>query len=140
MFEKLASKALSRRTLLSGAAITVGGLAVASCTTAQIQEAQADWANVVGVIQQAVSTAAQYIPTVESIAATAASLFGPEYAALVQVGTAAFNQIVAVLTSVVENLPPSLSAKLGARLATSSRSLPVSIGVTSTGVAIAGYR
>ncbi len=78
----------------------------AGCSSAQIDEFKSQWATVAGEIQQAVATAAAYIPTIESIAATAASLFGPGYTAIVTAGSALFNQIVATLTNIVNNLAP----------------------------------
>ena len=120
MFDKISSKVINRRSLLSGVALGGIGLAVAGCSTTQLASAEAQWASVVGAIQSAVAGAATYIPTIESIAATAASLFGPQYSALVQIGSAAFNQIVATLTNVVSNLTPPAAARLGARLRASS--------------------
>lgn len=131
---------ISRRSFLTTAAVGATGLALASCTTAQIATAQAEWATIVGQIQSAVATAAQYVPTVESIAETAAGLFGPTYEAIVTTGVAAFNQIVATLTNVVTNLSPPASARLHARLRASSPSLPVTIGTTSTGIVVHGWK
>jgi len=91
-------------------------------------------------IQTAVANASTYVPTVESIIATAASLFGPQYAVIVAAGTAAFNQIVATLVNVVANLSPAASAKLGVRLKASSPQVPVTIGKTPAGVVIHGWR
>ena len=133
-------KNLSRRTLLSGIALGGVGLAVAGCSTTALTNAEAQWASVVSAIQQDVAQAATYIPTIESIAATAAGLFGPQYAALVSIGSAAFNQIVATLTNVVANLTPPAAHALGARLRASSPSVPVTIGVTSTGVTVHGWK
>lgn len=137
MFE---DKILNRRALLSGAAVAGLGVALAGCTAAQIQSAQAAWASVAGQIQSTVATAAQYVPTIESIASVAASLFGPQYAVLVQVGSAAFNQIVATLTSVVSNLTPPAAQRLAARLGASSPNVPVTIGTTPAHVTVIGWR
>lgn len=131
---------MNRRTLLSGAAVLVMGASVAACSTAQIQSAETEWAAIAGKIQSAVAAGAAYIPTIESIAATAASLFGPAYVALVQVGSAAFNQIVTVLENVVTNLTPPALASVRRKLATSSRSLPVAVGVTPGGVTVIGWK
>jgi hypothetical protein len=134
------SKIVNRRALLSGAALLAGGVALAGCSAAQIASAEAQWATIVGQIQSAVAVGAQYIPTIESIVATAASLFGPGYAAIVQVGTAAFNQIVSTLTTIVTNLSPPAAARLRASLRGSAPSAPVTIGVTTGGVSVIGYR
>lgn len=131
---------MNRRTLLTSAALGAGAITLGACSTAQIATAQADWASIVGAIQSAVATAATYIPTVESIAETAAGLFGPTYEALVTAGSAAFNQIVATLTNVVNNLSPAASARLSVRLKASSPIVPIVIGVTSTGVKVIGYK
>lgn len=131
---------MNRRSLLSGAALGAVGLAVAGCSTDQIASFETAWATVAGQIQSAVSTAAAYIPTIESIAATAASLFGPGYAALVQAGSAAFNAIVQTLINVVANLSPPASARLSAKLRASSPALPVTIGVTAAGVPVHGWK
>lgn len=129
---------LTRRSLLSTAAIGAT-IAVAGCSTAQIQQAQTDWANIVGEIQSAVAAAAKYVPTVESIAATAASLFGPQYTAIVTAGSAALNTIIATLTNVANALTPPASAALHARLRASSPNAPVTIGMTPAGVLVTGF-
>jgi hypothetical protein len=131
---------MNRRKLFTTAALGATALALANCTATQIATAQADWASIVGSIQAAVASAATYIPTVESIAETAAGLFGPTYEALVTAGSAAFNQIVATLTNVVNNLSPAASGRLMARLKASAPNVPVVIGVTSTGVQVTGYK
>ena len=131
---------ISRRKLLTTTVLGASALALANCTSAQIASFETQWATVAGQIQAAVATASQYVPTIESIAATAASLFGPQYAALVAAGSAAFNQIVATLTNVTNNLSPPASAKLAARLRASSPQVPVTIGTTPAGVTIHGWK
>lgn len=133
-------KNLNRRSLLTGAAFAAGALALGACSADQLANAEAQWASIVGKIQSAVAVAVKYIPTVESIAATAASLFGPGYAALVQIGTTAFNQVVATLTNVVNNLTPPASARLSVKLGASSPLAPVAIGTTANGVAVLGWK
>lgn len=96
--------------------------------------------SVLDAIQKGVAFAAQYIPTVESIAATAASLFGPTYAAIVQAGSAALNQIIAALVAAVSRLSVMAKRRLRTRLRASSPSAPVFIGTTNSGVNIVGYR
>ena len=131
---------INRRTLLGGVALT-GLVAVAGCTTSQVTAFEAQWATIAGQIQYVVSNSvAAYIPTIESIAETAASLFGPQYIAIVQVGTAAFNAIVATLENIVNNLTPPASAHLRMKLKGSSPSVPVVIGTTSGGVRVMGWK
>lgn len=139
MLKEMTSKVVSRRSLLAGAALLGAGVALAGCSTTQIASFETAWASVAGTIQQAVAQASTYIPTIESIAATAAGLFGPSYATLVTIGSAAFNQIVAALTNVVNSLSPPASSRLMARLAASSASSPVYIGVTKGGVQVTGW-
>lgn len=130
-------KTVNRRALLGGAVAAVGAVALAGCSADQIKNFETQWASVAAKVQSAVAVAAKYVPTVESIAATAASLFGPQYAGIVQVGTAVFNQLVQTLVNVVANIsPPALSAKLAA----SSPSIPTVIGVTTGGVQVLGWR
>jgi hypothetical protein len=131
---------MNRRTLLTGTILGAAGLALANCTTAQVTQFETEWATIAGDIQSAVSTAAGYIPTIESVAETAASLFGPSYVTLVTAGSAAFNQIVATLEAVVANLTPPASAKLHARLKASSPAAPIAVGVTTTGVTVIGWK
>lgn len=140
MIKEVMLKVASRRSLLSGVAMLAVGLGVAGCSTAQIQSAEATWASIVGEIQSAVATAATYVPTIESIAATAASLFGPAYTAIVQVGSAAFNQIVSTLINVVGALTPPAVASLRRRLATSARGAPIQVGTTPAGVPVLGFK
>jgi hypothetical protein len=131
---------LSRRSLLISAAPAAAALALAGCTTAQVQQFETQWSTIVGEIQTAVAAAAKYVPTVESIAETAASLFGPEYVTAVTAGSAAFNAIVATLVNVVNNLTPPASARLHARLRASSPSAAVLIGTTPQGVTVTGFK
>lgn len=131
---------ITRRKLLTTTALGATALAVVGCSTAQITAFETQWASVASLVQQAVSTAAQYIPTIESIAATAASLFGPQYVTLVTAGSAAFNQIVAALVNVVNNLAPPASARLMARLRASSPQVPVTIGRTAAGIVVTGWK
>jgi hypothetical protein len=131
---------ISRRALLSTAALGGVAILVAGCSADQIAQFEAQWASVAGQIQSTVSVAAGYIPTIESIAATAAGLFGPQYAAIVAASTTAINQVVAALVAVVANLSPPASARLSARLRGSSPNVPVLIGVTKQGVQVAGWK
>ncbi len=128
---------VTRRMLLASAApamslVLMGG----TC----LPNFQAQWAAAVGAIQTAVAKYAGYIPAVESIVAEAAALFGPQYSAIVAVGSAALNQVIAVLVQIVNNLSPPASAKLHARLKVSSPNVPVTIGTTPQGIVVVGFR
>jgi hypothetical protein len=131
---------INRRFLLSGAALAGAAIALGACSSQQVATFEADWGAVEDALQSAVAQAAKYVPTVESIVATAASLFGPQYTALVQIGTAAFNQVVTALTNVVGALTPPALAQMRRALATSSPNLPVAIGRTLQGVAVTGWK
>lgn len=130
---------LSRRTLLTSVA-PGAALAVAGCSTAQVAQYQAEWATIVGQIQAGVAKVASYIPTVETIAAEAAALFGPQYTAIVTAGSAALNQIIAVLINVANNLTPPAASKMRARLRSSSPGAPITIGTSPQGVVVTGFK
>ena len=130
---------LSRRSLLgSAAALAAGGLA--SCTSVTNPTTGAVTYGLDPTVAQFITTAvqkiAQYAPTLESIAATAASLFGPAYAAIVTAGSAAVNTIISTLTNLVPTLPVAasrLSASVRAMAAAASGSL---VGYTKAGVPV----
>lgn len=124
----------NRRSLLIGS-VAVAALPLANCATTGLLNP-----SVVEFIKNAVATAAKYIPTVESIAATAASLFGPAYVAVVQIGSAALDQVIATLVNVVNSLPLSAKRNMRASLRGSSPMAPVVIGRTPSGVTVTGYR
>lgn len=130
---------LTRRTLLASAAPAMA-IAAAGCTTAQVTAFQNQWNTVVTQIQSLVAQAASYVPTVETIAAEAAALFGPTYESMVTVGSAALNTIVQTLTNVVTALTPPAQATLRARLRASSPMKAVNIGTTPEGVAVTGFK
>ena len=130
---------ITRRNLLTG--VAPGALlAVAGCTSTQVASFEAQWTTIVSTVQSAVAAAAGYIPTIESIANTVASLFGPTWQAAVAAGTVIVNQIITTLTNVVNNLTPPAAARMRARLRASSPAVPTVIGVTAQGVSITGYR
>jgi len=96
---------LSRRKLLSG--IAPGALiVVAGCSTAQIADFTTQWAAAQAWIAQQVQSITNVLPTIESIAATAAGLFGPTYEALVAAGSALANTVVATITAVINAAAP----------------------------------
>jgi hypothetical protein len=115
---------LSRRKLLSSAVpaaalIAAGGLAGCATTTNPTTGVVTYGLDpsVVSTIQAVVAAVANYTPAVESIAETAAGLFGPTYAAIVSAGSAALNTLEGTLESVVSSLPVGgrkLGRKLGA--------------------------
>lgn len=106
---------ITRRHLFSlGAGASVAALA-GGCALFQ-QNANGSYglsSAVISFIQSAVSIANQYIPSAESIAAIAASLFGPVYATAVQIGSAALNQVISYLENLVTN-PPTVGGSLRA--------------------------
>lgn len=67
---------------------------------------------VIDAIQTDVAAAAKYVPTAESIAAEAASLFGPAATTLVTVGSTYLNEIIAALEALVQS--PSVTVPIAA--------------------------
>jgi hypothetical protein len=101
---------LTRRKLLASAA-PAAALAVATCGTLDPVTGVTSYglpASVIAFIQQGVATVSSYIPTIESIVGTALSLFGPQYATLVTIGTAAINTVISTLTNLIA--PPVVAA------------------------------
>ena len=132
---------VTRRSLLSSGAVGLGALAVAGCTTNPATGQFELDPTVIDAIQSGVAKVAQYLPTVESIVSEAVSLFGPAYAAIVQIGSGALNALIASLASIVGGLTPPASAALRARLrGATSPATAVVIGTTATGVVVSGYR
>jgi hypothetical protein len=131
---------MSRRSMLG----SVAGLAVAAglgaCATNPTTGAITLDPTVIDAVQQGVATIASFLPTVESIVAEAASLFGPAYAGIVTIGSSALNALINAIASIVTNLAPPASAALHARLKGATARSPVPIGVTTSGVQILGYR
>lgn len=107
---------LSRRSLLKTSVTAVPAIALGGCGlfTQNANGSYSLSAAVVSVIQTAVQAVAQYAPAIESIAATAASLFGPAYSTIVTIGSTAINQVISYLENLVAN-PPALGARLGAK-------------------------
>lgn len=108
----------TRRSLLGSAAAGAAALALAACasttnpTTGVVTYSLAP--AVVTYIQDAVSAVAKYVPTIESIAAIAAGLFGPAYAAIVAGASSAINTVIAALTGVAASA--TAAARFGMRL------------------------
>jgi hypothetical protein len=119
---------LSRRRLLMSGVGLLGAGVLGGCATNPSTGQPELSPTVVDAIQNAVATAAQYIPAVESIAATAAALFGPGYATIVQIGSSALNTLIAALESVVSNLTTNAKLALKSKLGATAPGIPVSIG------------
>ena len=127
-----------RKILLSGVGASAGAMtgctSITNPTTGAVTYGLDP--TVVAFITNAVQQIASYAPAIESIAATAASLFGPAYGAIVTAGSAAVNAIISALTNLVPTLPTA-----AARLKSSVQSLATSasghlVGYTKQGVAI----
>jgi hypothetical protein len=125
------------RTLLLAA---VAPAALAACATNPTTGAVTLDASVVTFIQNAVATAAKYIPTINSIATAAASLFGPGYVATVQFGSAAVNTVINALVGVVGTLSLAAASRLSSKLSVADPGTPVLIGRLRNGAPILGYR
>lgn len=137
-------KSMTRRNMLVLAAgVSATAATLAGCVTNPATGQPELDPTVIDAIQNAVATVAQYIPSVESIAATAAGLFGPGYATIVQIGSAAINTLVSTLESAVSNLTPAAQGRLHARLRASAPSMAVSIGsimVNGQTITVTGYK
>lgn len=74
---------------------------------------------VISAITSVVQAVANYAPTVESIVATAAGLFGPAYAAIVTAGSSAVNAVIAALVNLLPSIPVGARVRrMGASLGT----------------------
>jgi hypothetical protein len=128
---------LSRRRLLA----TVAPAAVLAGCGTTITNGQVNLPPaVIDFIVAAVAFAAKYVPTVESIAATAAALFGPAYVTAVTIGSQAINAVIAYLSNLVAP-PPTPSAaqrRLAAYLKAAAPGATL-IGYTRNGIPIYGY-
>jgi translation elongation factor EF-4 len=142
---------ISRRKLLSTSMLAGGGaLALAACSTVQLQNFQAEWDKIVSQVQQDVAAAVvlakiglSYVPTVESVAATVAAILGPQWQAAVAAGTIVANQIAQIVQALINaatSNPPPAQARLRTALKGSSLYAPVYIGQTPQGVDVNGYR
>jgi hypothetical protein len=126
---------LTRRSLLSSATVAVPAIALAGCGSVVTPPVITLPSSIIDFIQSAVSAVAKYIPTVESIASLAAALFGPQWAGLIQMGSAALNTLIQYLQS----LAPAASAVL--RAVPRRTVMPIGIIQTPNGpVQITGYR
>lgn len=98
-----------RTVLLGGAAAALAACASTTNPTTGVVTYGLDPA-VIAAITSVVQAVANYAPTVESIAATAAGLFGPGYAAIVTAGSAAVNAVIAALTNLLPQIPVGAKA------------------------------
>lgn len=111
---------LSRRNLLtlsaSGAVLAAAGLAGCATSTNPTTGVTTYGLDpsVITTITNAVNAIASYAPTIESIAATAAGLFGPAYSAIVTVGSSAVNAVITALTNLIPSLPVGAKVRFGA--------------------------
>ena len=133
---------MTRRKLLSGAAVGVPALALAGCTTnpltgaVEISPAFVD--SVVSALQVG-CTVISFIPTATSVANVVAALFGPGAVAAVQLIS---GSVAAVANEICGAVPPAPAAQtqLRRRLLSSSPLRVVYIGTTPTvHVVINGY-
>lgn len=129
---------LTRRSLLISAAPMA--MAAAGCTTNPTTGQEEINPSVLDFIQNAVADAAQFIPEATSIVSTAVSLFGPQWAGLVTIGSQAIQTLITTISSVVTSLTPPAQARLRAKLKAVSPTTSVTIGTTSTGVVVIGHR
>lgn len=101
---------LTRRTLLSSGAAIGASATLAACATTVSPTGVTTYGldpTVVAYIQSAVNFAKQYVPTIESIAATAISVFGSQYASIVAIGSAAINTIINTLINLIPGAAPA---------------------------------
>ena len=108
---------LSRRSLMTRGAAVVASAALAACATTDPTTGVTSYglpASVIAYIQNIVAQIKAYIPTVESIAGTALSLFGPSYASIVAIGTAAIDTVISALTNLITP-PVTASLRYGFR-------------------------
>jgi len=134
---------MTRRKMLGGAALIVpaAALALAGCTSAQIAVFEQDWTTFVQQVQSVVNEVQSYIPTIESVAATMAALFGPEWAATVALTSQIINEVIAAIESALGQLPASARVAVRARLRASAPGTEVTIGtIPGTAVVVSGYR
>ena len=101
---------LTRRHLFATAAPAVGAFALYGC--ADLATFEQSWSSFVATVQSYVSQAVTVIPTIEGIATTMASLFGPAWTGVVTLTEAVVNQVVAAITAAVTSLPPAAAARM----------------------------
>jgi hypothetical protein len=123
---------ISRRGLLSGAAVTVPSIALAGCATMVDPVTTSSVYSILTYIQSAVSSLAKYVPTIEAITALAAVMV-PGGLPAVTIGSAIITQLIRALASLT---PP---AGLMSVARSTLRRTPMTIGVLY-GVVITGYR
>jgi hypothetical protein len=107
------TKTMTRRSLLTTVAVGGGAVALAGCSAGQIATAETALTSFYNDVQAGVVAIQKYVPTIESIAETAAGLFGPAWSTTVTFGVNLVNQVIASIESALNNVPPATaSAKL----------------------------
>jgi hypothetical protein len=116
---------LSRRKLLTGVA-PGAALVAAGCTTAQIQNFQANITTVIEQVSSIVSQVAQYIPDADAVINAVVAIFGPNWEAAVAAGELLIQQVIAQVSAALEAavanqtppaaVTPAASHRFGARL------------------------
>ena len=132
---------ISRRNLMTAAAPAVL-LAGCGITINPSTGAVTLPTNVIDFIQNAVVTVAKYLPAAESIAAAAASLFGPSFVSIVTIGSQAINTLIAYLQNLIPAptpVPAPASMRMYHRLGLAVPEGMHFIGYTKNGIAIYGY-
>jgi len=109
---------------------------LAGCTTAQIQSAVTAEQTAIQDVQNVVAAACGFVPTVQSIVSDVGVLF-PQYGGTV--AAAIVNGGITVLQKDICSAAPAPAA-LSARLRGSSAAAPVTIGKSTRGVVVQGYR
>lgn len=138
---------MTRRKLLTVAPVGVAAVGLAACSTSQLASVEAGLTNFYNDVQAGVNAAQSFIPAIDSIAETAAGLFGPAWQTTVTFGINLVNQVIASIEAALNNVPaPAAAAKLK-RMGAAHGTL-VTIGpvpglinpATGTLVVITGYK
>lgn len=133
---------LSRRLFLAAAAPLAVAVGLGGCVTNPTTGQEELSPQVIDFIQNGVAALQQFVPSVESIVATAVGLFGPGYTTLVQIGSAAINTLISALASAVSNLTTSARLRLRALLKAAAPATAVNIGTINVGgqtIMVTGY-
>lgn len=148
------NKMMSRRSLMTGVALGGGALALAGCsnilgTGIGITTAPGGGVTVTlppavtAFVQNVVAGAAKYVPIAESIAQEAASLFGPAYASIVTIGSAAINTLITSLENLVAPpaaAPPTVTTASAIHVARKAVYTAKPVGMTAQGVVVYGVK
>jgi len=128
---------LSRRNVLLGGVAAVG---LAGCSTINWPNVQAQWNSwvdqVTALVAKGCNIGTGYIPTVETIAAAVAALFGPAAVATV---TAISGSVAQVASELCSAIPQNPTPAFKERLAAAGPGAPIVVGTTPHGVTAVGY-